>query len=670
MERPAAPALAPAFPWTGPSARRALAPALLFVLLVVAFFDDPYRPTFGLDPSWSMALGHFLQEGRQLGPDVVFTYGPLGFVLSNQLPDVALLEPLLLARLVICAVFAVVVLQGARRLTPLRRVPYLAFFGLVTSLSPGGSEGVEALYWMIIACLGLGLVHERARDSLAAAGAHALVLSLLAGIKFTFFIGAVFFVLLAALQSVLRGRRLRALCLASCFTVGYVCVWLGCGQRIGNLGLYLRNSWDLARGYHAAMALHTPAYPFWLSMGTLVGLAIYVVLHLGPSRRRSGVLFPLVGLSVFLYLTWKHGFVRSDGHMLFFFITALLPVVGFPALLGDGGRGQRVAQAVLVATAVLAVWGIYRVDAQLKRGNVLRAGPADFQRKLGRQARLLGGLGSYRLEYARDLDAERRRLDLPATRSVIGRGSIDVLGYEQAIALYNGFRYRSRPMLQSHLVFTPYLARLNEDFYRSDRAPAYALLKIQTIDGRFPALDDPLLLRSFLYRYDYAHTEHGFQLWKQRARPLREGGDPLRVLGRATLRLNEPWRLGSLRDHRLWATLRLRPSWAGQVRDALYKPPLVTLVIEDTRGRHSAFRLTLPQAAIGFILNPVIEDGDDYLCFAAGAAKRQVAALTLRVARPDTGFFSASADLELAELPPAPRRGSCDPIEPEAPRAG
>src|SRR5262249_52370254 len=56
MERPEAPARVP---------------ALLFVLLVVAFFDDPYRPSFGLDPSWGMALGHFLREGLQLGPDVV-----------------------------------------------------------------------------------------------------------------------------------------------------------------------------------------------------------------------------------------------------------------------------------------------------------------------------------------------------------------------------------------------------------------------------------------------------------------------------------------------------------------------------------------------------------------------------------------------------------------------
>src|SRR5207244_5037431 len=117
---------------------------------------------------------------------------------------------------------------------------------------------------------------------------------------------------------------------------------------------------------------------------------------------------------------------------------------------------------------------------------------------------------------------------------------------------------RPRPVMQSHLVYTPYLARLNDDFYDSDRAPAYALLKIQTIDQRFPPLDDALLLRSFIHRYDYLHTEREFQLWKHRAPPRRGGGEPARVLRRDTLRLNHPVLLEPLKDKRLWATLRLR----------------------------------------------------------------------------------------------------------------
>src|SRR5262249_9156440 len=156
------------------------------------------------------------------------------------------------------------------------------------------------------------------------------------------------------------------------------------------------------------------------------------------------------------------------------------------------------------------------------------------------------------------------------------------------------------------------LARLNDDFYRSSRAPDYALLKLQTIDNRFPTLDDSLLLRSFMHRYDYVHTERGFQLWKRRSQTPREGSELVSSLRSETVKLNQPIEISVLKNQGLWATLQLKPSLLGHLRNAIYKPPIVNLAVEDTQGQRSTFRLTLPQAATGFILNPLIEDSTDY----------------------------------------------------------
>ena len=61
-------------------------------------------------------------------------------------------------------------------------------------------------------------------------------------------------------------------------------------------------------------------------------------------------------------------------------------------------------------------------------------------------------------------------------------------------------------------------------------------------------------------------------------------------------------------------------------------------------------------------MNPLIEDSGDYLCFAAGTAKRQVRALTVQVQPRDVTFFSGTADLELSELPPASSHADCQAI--------
>src|SRR6266446_4870732 len=162
-----------------------------------------------------------------------------------------------------------------------------------------------------------------------------------------------------------------------------------------------------------------------------------------------------------------------------------------------------------------------------------------------------------------------------------------------------------------------------------------------------------------MHRYDYVHTERGFQLWKRRMQPSQEGSELAGFLRNETVKFNQRVQLGELENKRLWATLQLKPSLLGRLRNAVYKPPIVNLTVEDTQGRRSTFRLTLPQAATGFILNPFIEDSIGYLCFAMGSANRQVHALTVEVLNRYRKFFNGTARLQLSELPPAPSRKDC-----------
>lgn len=382
---------------------------------------------------------------------------------------------------------------------------------------------------------------------------------------------------------------------------------------------------------------------------------LYLIWHFDNSRTLSR----FVLLAAFIYLTWKQGFVRSDGHMLMFFISALLPVVAFPALLDDHTRRRWLSQLPLALAGLLCVLGIHSTGVHIGWPDIIWHAPSRFKNTLWHHYNLLGQWAALRASYEDQLTKEKQRFDLPRTRAVIGQAPIDVLGYEQAIALYNGFTYRPRPVFQSYLAYTPQLARRNDAFYRSSRAPDYVLLNLQTIDNRFPTLDDSLLLRSFLHRYDYVHTEQGFQLWTRHSQSPRAESELARPLYNATIKPNQSIVLGELENKRLWATLQWQPSWLGRLRNAVYRLPIVHLVIEDTQGRRSTFRLTLPQAATGFILNPLIEDSAAYVCFAMGTMSRQIAALTLEVPEQDRKFFHDTAHLELSELPSAPSVQDC-----------
>jgi hypothetical protein len=612
--------------------------ALLFVLLVAALFRYPYYPSYGLD-SWTMALGQFFHDGLQFGPDVTFTYGPLGFLFTNTYIGLHFWGPIFW-QMFIAGIFAIVIINSAQQLTGIRRIIYFGFFLFL------GSLNTDALYPMIIAMIGFELIRRSDKDGQLSACLLVLFLALLASHKFTDLLLASFSVLIVCMLELLKGRWSRVLLLASCFLAGFLALWIACGQSLYNLPIYLHNSWQISQGYQQAMGLSTPGRAFWLGITVLVALSAYGLLYLILNFGTSCTLFRLVLLAAFIYLIWKHGFVRSDAHILIFFVGALMPIVAFPALLDDVRHRRWSSQLSLALAGLLCVLGMRSVGYP----NVIRHAPSRLQDKLWQHSNLLGHWASLQASYEQWLTNERQRFNMPRTREVIGQAPIDVLGYEQAIALYNGFTYRPRPVFQSYVAYTPQLARLNDDFYRSSRAPDYILLKLQTIDNRFPTLDDSLLLRSFIHRYDYVHTERGFQLWKHRSQPPREGSELAGSLRSEMLRLNQPLELGELTNKRLWATLQLKPSWLGRLRSAVYKPPIVNLAIQDTQGRHSTFRLTLPQAATGFILNPLIEDSADYLCFAMDTARRQVDTLTLEVPQGDLKFFSETAHLELSEL--------------------
>jgi hypothetical protein len=492
-----------------------------------------------------------------------------------------------------------------------------------------------------------------------------LYLALLASIKFTNLLLAAFAVVIVCMQELLRGRWHSALVFAVCFLGGFLALWMACGQSLYNIPMYLHNSWHISQGYQQAMGLPTPGQLLWIGLTVIAVLLVYSLLYLIGHCGTSGTLSRVALLAAFLYLAWKHGFVRSDEHLYIFFVSALLPIVAFPALLDDVSHRRWPSQLLLALAGVMCIWGVHSTGRQFG-SEILWYKPSRFTDQLRQHYNVLTQWTAFRASYERHLEKEKKRYNLPHTREVIGQASIDVLGHEQAIALYNGFTYRPRPVFQSYSAYTQHLARLNDDFYHSSQAPAYALLQLHAIDNRFPPLDDSLLLRSFIYRYDYVHTERGFQLWQRRSQPLQEDRDTPDFLRRETIKLNQPLELGELTHKRLWATLSLQPSLLGRLRSTLYKPPIVQLKIEDTQGRRSTFRLPLSQAATGFILNPLIEHSADYVCFMMGIARRQVHALTLEVPKKYVPYFHETARLELSELPFAHSGGACHELAVQA----
>ena len=614
---------------------------LLWALLAVLIVNFPYYPKLDLDPSWRMAYGWYFQQGMQIGRDVVFTYGPLGFLMGRTYSGLQF-SSLVLWQVFEGVVFAAIIVANARQLRGVPRVAYFLFFALL------GVIYEDALHMIVIALVGWELLRRLGGPDRLGPAAGALLLALLGMVKFTDLVLGGFIILVLIASAWWQRRPRAALAPALWFAGGSLALWMACGQNLLNLPAYLINFLEISRGYDAAMALPTPPDAFWKAIVVLAALAAYggLYLWLHPDKPRALAFAAIFG--AYLFLNWKQGFVRSDGHMIGFFICALVPIVGFPVLLEDGPRWRGLQRLLLVPAGLLCVAGIH--DAL---PFTIEHAAGALQDKAWTNLTNVLHWRSFRRSYDDRLREQKQQYDLPRVRDAVRGATVDVLGFEQAIALYNGLNYRPRPVIQSYKVYTPRLSRLNSAFYLSPRAPEFALLKIETIDNRLPALDDSELLNVFVHYYQYVLSEKGYQLWRRRT----EVPDPAtlapRRLRTATVAVNAPYALEDLAGRPVWATIDLPSSFLGAVRGFLYKPPFVRLAIEETDGRRSEFNLPLRQGRTGFILSPLIEDVTGYMRFAGGPPGPWVRSITVTVEKRDRPYLSSQARIALFALTPS-----------------
>ncbi len=630
---------APSAPAAEPPDR--LGPCLLGLLLALAAFTVPRPPALELDASWRMVLGYAFAHGLQWGHDIVFTYGPLGFVMGKTYWG-QLFWPMVGWQVAHAALVGWLFVSEGRRLAPLARFFFYAFALLF------GVYYEDALQMIVLALLGWRVLRGLDRDPPRADLVAAAVLALYGTIKFTNLLLAGFAVVVAIALAFHRRAPRPAAGLAAGFAGTVLIVWILCGQNPLHLPAYLVSSLEISGGYNDAMSTPSPAAPLRTALLVAGLLAAQLALLVATSPRRALALATAVLAAAFLFLNWKHGFVRADGHMIGFFLCALVVVTGLRFSDSSSRAVRWLRRALGVAAGLLCLVGLEQSIPGLVRGIA-----GETQARLWQRGWELGHWPEFRQSLRDRMHQQRLQYHLPEVHRAVGDATVDILGFEQALALYNKFNYRPRPVFQSYSAYNAPLARRNLAFFDSAAAPAFVLLKVQTIDGRLATMDDPLVLNYLLHAYDYVLTEKGWQLWRRRPDAPPAAQVAPRPLRTATVAFAENLELGTLAQQPLWLAADARPTLLGRLRKFLYKQPLLALVVEDTAGRTTRYRLPPDAGRTGFILTPLVADASDLMHLAGGRPARRVARFRVETEDGGDAFYRPGIAISLSALAPS-----------------
>lgn len=616
------------------------------VALWLTLIEFPLPPEPGLDPSWQLALVHAHRAGLQFGPEVSFTYGPLGFLVMrfsyDGTPPARLLWEVA-GKLALSITF-VVLSQG---LSSGRRA-LLCLALLFVAL--------QSLENVLVFCATLavlrGLLPRDARPWHVIGALAWLVL--LSHIKFTLLVQALAGLSVTAAAMAARGEWRRGLAVVSGFSAAFVAVWLLAGQQLPNLPTYLRYGWEISAGYTHAMSSSDASKAIWWTGGAITALGALAV---GTALRRAAdrtFTWPAAAyLGVVWFITWKHAFTRADGHVLGFFNHSLLLALALrPAL-------ETRRWSWLDACPALCLVGLGLFDV----GPLLRGPRTLLDHCRGTASQLLRGGASpaASAERERRLRAAEAR---PELRAVVGRDTFDVIGHDQVQVFMNDLEYRPRPVFQSYSTYTPALLQHNLRFYQSERAPRFVLTRLQTIDGRLPTQDDSLVLAELRRRYDVeVCTDDAALLRRKSVQPAatdqpRESSPELRVA------MGESVTLPAGRDAAIWLRATFVPTLRGRWRAFAGQPVRLRIVLTDDAGEEHAYRVIPAMAAEGFIVQPLLDAQNDLNWFLRGRGLRWSRSLRFEPASAARHWSEVRVQLSrLPEQPLTPMARHADLVE-------
>jgi len=600
----------------------------------------PLDPT--LDVSNYVSYAYFTAQGAQFGDEVLPMVGPLGFILYGDYYGGYLFWTRIVLEAIKLVGFGVLVVWFTQQL-PHRagRILWLAGVVLLTANID------DAAFDLSILLCGLFLVlarKERPTELLGAALATGF-LAFLALLKGTQFFFAVLTVVVLALESAWRRDRRVLLGIPALFFVCLLLLWRLCGQELNHLPRFFFALLELSRGYNETMGLQEELFPFLAGALSLGLLGLGTVIGLGLALKDTRTAAALILLGAFGFVSWKHGFVRADGHMLIFFryisIAAII-LLGLRSRIPFGtdawGRWSR----HLTFACPIGVIGISAIGTGANTVAIWRWELSTMLSKPFEHVRYLADIGAQKHALDESLTAARQEFSLPRISEHVGTDSIDFYGSHHGFLLLNRLNYRPRPMGGGAFnVFTPWLQEANAAHLADAvTAPRHYLADIGSIDERFIPQDDSLTLLALLEKYRPAVAERGMVLLQ---RDAQSPAATLRPLGRQPLTLDAELPLPVVpADEMLLASFELPLTATGRLRSFLYKPPLLYVHFEGKSLHRDEFLRLLPSMAQHpVLLSPYLENNTDLL--ALYAAQPPKATRSIRLTSPQPHLWASDA---------------------------
>jgi hypothetical protein len=544
---------------------------VLFVALwgYTAIMTLPFSysmPVNDLDGSHKFGSNYFPDAGFRYGSDLIFTFGPLGYlvnpenignhiVITNVFRGAVwlllLIHLILLCRLGINGFYKSIVLMCAIVSAHTLLLGLFDYFAIAVLLVMVVYMVDQPLAWLAPVSI-------------------VLITAILALTKFTAYVLALSSVALllatrARFPQKLVGRRELYLSLAA--LIALPCAFFLHNPSFGALFNYLHGSLELASGYNEAMSIPTGANELFYAV-IMGSLFVVGVIYASVKGALNWTVAPI--LLGYYWLIFKHGFVRADAHVCiaFFFEIVLAAVLICLLRRGSGLIAPYLSAFPLFVIVALSGAGLYFpvwTDGFWSTASTRQ------------MARDLMDWDHTAKRIADETNKNDEFQKLPEKfRSRLQESTATVLPWELSYARSGRFKLQPLYTMQAYSAYTEYLDRKTAEHLRAGRDQSeYVLFEWEALEGRHPLLDVPLTWMAMADNYEPAEASEGKVLLKRRQIPLTHRQ---RVVQDIALPIGQWVRLPDTQTE-LWGKIRIPYSAFGAFRKDLYKANAIHLTV-------------------------------------------------------------------------------------------
>lgn len=561
-------------------------PKSLVVFLFSFYAFNPIIET-GLDPSYAFGLNYIFAHHIHFGTQVIYTYGPLGFLYFPQ--DIAtnfFLAVVLVSALRFFFIYSFLKLGNVVN-------PKLGLLHTLLAFAVCSYIYLDFILVAAVTCCLLLHSIKRQNSSLIVVSILSVIALLIKSSFGLMCISIAFSYAVFDLYKTKNFDNFNRLIIPGLLFL--LLIWLLLYHSLSGIYLYLYGTWQLSTGNSSAMILEV--YNNWYL------LFLFAVLFFSvPFLMKEKAVYLLYGISLLsLYSAWKYAFSREENYHLKFFLDYLLV---FTALFIVAAKQfkPRITGVLLTALFVffqsIKATGMYTVEEDISFSGIRNFTNWIFSSRT-------------MLENARVASENNLQLKkLPKeVLDRVGKQSIDFYPWELTYAAANNLNWKPRPNLQSG-AYTPWLDRNNANFISSKDGPQFYLWEmdkpnggVDCFDGRYLLNDEPQSILALFNSYKSVYADSSIVLFQKTGKlafPLLIEGSKGKIFWNKWLEVPED-STGIIR-----LRLFVSSTNVGKIRKALYKDQTYYVDYKFEDASEKAIRIIPETAVNGLWISPFV----------------------------------------------------------------